>query len=111
MRYLPLLIKVFPFGAFLYYGVKSILQALIPSMRDPDFNRWEIDEGTGDYIEIFGWRKVLRTPHVIAQGYMSDGAASAVAIIVGVICIVIGIIGIRHFTGVPAFIHDPFESS
>lgn len=103
-----LFIKLLPFFLFLYGGIDSILEALFPSLRGPDFNRWEVDEG-GSYINIMGWRKALTPPRVIAQGYMSDGAACAVALVVGVIFIFIAIFGIRHVGGIPEFIPDLFE--
>jgi hypothetical protein len=103
---LTLFFKLLPYLAFLYAGIHSILEVLFPSLRDPDFNRWEVDEGGGSYIRILGWKKMLTPPRVLAQGYMSDGAACAVALVVGVICILIAILGIRHVGGFPGFLPD-----
>ena len=101
--------NVLPFLAFLFAGVFAILEVLFPSLRGPDFNRWEVDEGSGSSITILGWKKMLRPPRVLAQGYMSDGAACAVAIVVGVIFVLLGTFGIRHVTGFPAFVPDVFS--
>ena len=54
-------------------------------LRNPDLNRWEIDEGGGSSLRIMGWKKMLTPPGVIAQGYMSDGVACGVAFTAGVI--------------------------
>ena len=108
MEKLTLFFKLLPFLAFLYWGVFAILEVFFPSLRDPDFNRWEIDEGTGSYIQILGWKKMLTPPRVVAQGYMSDRAACAVAFIAGVVCISIAMFGIRHVTGFPEFFPDFF---
>ena len=48
-------------------------------------------------------------PRVVAQGYMSDGAACAVALIAGVLFILIATFGIRHVSGFPAFFPDLFN--
>jgi len=85
------------------------LEVISPSLRGPDFNRWEVDEGSGSYIRIMGWKKILRPPRVIAQGYMSDSAACTVALVVGVFCILIAAFGIRHVSGFPWFFPDLFE--
>lgn len=51
--------KLIPYLACLVYGAYSILEIFFPSLRDPDFNRWEIDEGSGTTIQIMGWKKML----------------------------------------------------
>lgn len=109
MQATSLLIKLSPFLALLCAGIFSILEVIFPSLRGPDFNRWEVDEGSGSYIEFMGWRKVLRPPRVIAQGYMTDSAACKVAIVVGVFFILIAAFGIRHVGGFPSFFPDLFE--
>lgn len=106
MDLLSLGFKILPFAALLYWGIFSILEVFVPSLRTPDFNRWEIDEGEGSYVQVLGWRKVISPPRVIAQGYMSDRAACSVALIVGVLSILIAILGVRHVGGSPQFIPD-----
>ena len=106
MRWLPLLVKLLPFLAFLAGGIHSILEVLFPVLRGPDYKRWEIDDNSGSYVQILGWTKVIRPPRVIAQGYMSDRAAAVAGIFAGVICILIGALGIRHIGGFPAFLPD-----
>ena len=101
--------RVLPYLVCLYVSVHSLLEAFFPSLRDPDFNRWEVDEGSGSSIQILGWKKMLTPPRVIAQGYMPDGAAFAIAIVVGVICLLIGTFGIRHVSGFPGFLPDLFN--
>lgn len=101
--------RLLPYLAFLYGGIVSILEVLFPSLRDPDFNRWEVDEGGGSYIQILGWKKMLTPPRVLAQGYMSDSAACAVALVAGVIFVLIAMFGIRHVSGFPEFFPDLFE--
>ncbi len=108
MGKLALFFRLLPYLAFLYGGVFSILEVLFPSLRDPDFNRWEVDEGRGSYIQVLGWKKVLRPPRVLAQGYMSDSAACAVALVLGVIFVLIAMFGIRHVSGFPEFFPDLF---
>src|SRR6185437_3094554 len=103
---LALLFRLLPYLAFLYVGIVWILEVLFPSLRDPDFNRWEVDEGGGSYIKILGWKKMLTPPRVLAQGYMPDSAACAVVLVVGIICILIAIFGIRHVSGFPQFFPD-----
>jgi len=105
---LALFFRLLPYLVFLYAGVFSILEVLFPSLRDADFNRWEVDEGGSD-VNILGWKKMLTPPRVLAQGYMSDAAACAVALGVGVICISIAILGVRHVAGFPGFLPDLFE--
>src|SRR6266576_3157032 len=101
MNYVELLWKILPFLFFLYGGIYSILEAIFPKLRDADFNRWEIDEGSGTSVTFLGWKKVLTPPRVLAQGYMSDSAACAVAICSGFLFVAIALIGIRHFAGIP----------
>jgi hypothetical protein len=102
-------LRLLPYLLFLYAGIHSTLEAFFSSLRDPDFNRWEVDEGGGSYIQIMGWKKMLRPPRVMAQGYMSDRAACALAIVAGVICVLIGTFGIRHVSGFPGFLPDLFN--
>jgi hypothetical protein len=85
------------------------LEVLFPSLRDSDFNRWEVDEDNGASIQILGWKKMLTPPRVLAQGYMSENRACAVAIGVGTIFILVAILGIRHVSGFPQFLPDLFE--
>jgi hypothetical protein len=101
--------EVLPCLVFLYAGVFSILEVFFPPLRGPEFGRWEVDEGSGSSVTILGWKKVLRPPRVLAQGYMSEGAACAVAIVVGVILVIIATFGIRHVTGFPEILPDPFS--
>jgi hypothetical protein len=91
------------------WGIVSILEVLFLSLRDPDFNRWEVDEGGGSYIQILGWRKMLTPPRVLAQGYMSDRAACAGALVVGGMFILIAMFGFRHVSGLPEFFPDVFD--
>jgi len=109
MEKLTLLFRLLPYLAFLYGGIVSILEVLFPSLRDPDFNRWEVDDVSGSSIQIMGWKKMLTPPRVLAQGYMPDRAACAVAIVVGVILLLVGIFGIRHVSGFPVFFPDVFD--
>ena len=101
--------RLLPYLVFLYVGIHSILEAFFPSLLDPDFNRWEVDEGGESYIQIMGWKKMLKPPRVIAQGYMPDRAAWTVAVVVGIICVLIGTFGVRHVSGVPGFLPDLFN--
>jgi hypothetical protein len=110
MEKLILLLKLLPYLPFLYIGIFSILEVLFPSLREPDFNRWEIDEVTGTSVQILGWRKVLRPPRVLAQGYMSDKAACATALAFGLLFLSVGAFGIRHVIGLPSFLPDLFEA-
>ena len=87
----------------------SILEVLFPSLRDPDFNRWEVDEDGGSCIQILGWKKTLTPPRVLAQGFMSDGAACAVALVAESSFILIAMFGIRHVSGLPEFFPDVFD--
>jgi hypothetical protein len=101
--------SLLPYLALLGVGIFWILEVLFSSIRDPDFNHWEIDEDGGSYVQVLGWKKVLTPPRVIAQGYMSDRTACKVALVLGIICISIAIFGIRHVSGIPGFIPDLFE--
>ena len=109
MDKLTFFFRLFPYLAFLYAGIHSLLAAFFRSFRDPQFNRWEVDEGTGSYVQILGWRKMLKPPQVMGQGHMSNRAACALAIVVGIICVLIGTFGTRHVSGVPEFIPDLFD--
>jgi hypothetical protein len=101
--------KLIPYFGCLYGGTYAILEVLFPALRDPDFNRWEIDDGSGSYIEVMGWKKVLTPPRVIAQGYMSNRAACTVAVFAGLIFLIIGTLGVRHVSGFPPFVPDVFD--
>jgi hypothetical protein len=109
MGKLTLFFRLLPYLAFLYWGTVSVLEVLFPSLRDPDFNRWEVDESGRSYIQIMGWKKMLTPPRVLAQGYMSDRSACAVALVAGVIFIFIAMFGIRHISGLPALLPDLFD--
>ena len=109
MKSVSFLLSLFPYIVFLCIGVFSVLEVFFPSLRDPDFGRWEVDEGSGSYIQIMGWKKIIAPPRVLAQGFMSDRAACGVALIIGVICILVGIFGIRHVGGLPHLLPDLFE--
>jgi hypothetical protein len=102
-------LRLLPYLLCLYAGIHLILEVFFPSIRDPDFNRWEVDEGGESYIQIMGWKKMLRPPRVIAQGYMPDRAACALAIVVGAILVLVGTFGIRHVSGFPGFLPDLFN--
>lgn len=95
-----------PYLAAAGYGVYTVAEVFIPSLRDSQFNRWEIDDNSGSYIEIMGWRKVLTPPRVIAQGYLSDRTACAIALAVGAACIGLAFMGIRHVAGIPESFPD-----
>ena len=101
--------KLLPYLSLLYAGVYWILEAIFPSLRDPNFNRWEIDESGGAYVQVMGWRKVLTPPRIVAQGYMSDNAACVSAIVGGALFVTIAVFGIRHTAGFSALITDLFE--
>jgi hypothetical protein len=105
---LTFFLRLLPFLGFLYAGIFSILEVLFPSLRDPDFNRWELDEDTNSYIQVMGWKKMLTPPRVLAQGYMSNGAACTVALVGGVFFLAIAMFGIRHVAGLPEFLPDLF---
>jgi hypothetical protein len=109
MEKLRFFLRLLPYLACLYGGVVSILEVFSPSLRDPDFNRSEVDEGGGSYIGVMGWEKMLTPPRVITQGYMSDSAACAVAIVAGVILVLIAMFDIRHVSGFPEFFPDLFN--
>ena len=80
----------------------QLLEVFIPSLRSPDFSRWEIYETTGTSVTIGPWKKVLSPPRVIANGYLSEAMACNVALAVGILFILIGVVGFRHTTGFPA---------
>jgi hypothetical protein len=101
--------KALPFALFLGYGAYAILEVFFPSLRSSDFNRWEIDEGSGTTIQIMGWRKVLSPPRVLASGYLSERGACRVALCFGTVFVAIGVFGIRHATGVPSWFSDLFS--
>jgi hypothetical protein len=101
-------LKLVPCLVFLYVGIYSILEVIFPFLRGPNFNRWEVDVRVGPSVNIMGWIMILTRPRVSAYRYMSDSAACVVALVVGVICILGAILGIRHVVGVPEFIPDLF---
>jgi hypothetical protein len=103
---LTFFLRLLPYLLCLCAGIHWILEAFFPSLRDPDFNRWEVDEGAESYVQIMGWKKVLTPPRVIAQGYMPDGVACALATVVGIIVVLFGTFGIRHVSGFPGFLPD-----
>jgi hypothetical protein len=109
MELLSLFFRLLPYLVLLCAGAFSILEVFFPSLRNPDFNRWEVDEGGGSYVEVMGWRKMLRPPRVLAQGHMSDTAACALALVVGVLFVLIAIFGIRNVSGLPEFLPDLFD--
>lgn len=106
MEKLAFFLRLLPYLLFLYAGVVSILEVFFPSLRDPNFGRWGVDEGDGSYVKILGWKKMLTPPRVVARGYLSDGAACAVGLIIGVLFTLIATFGIRHVSGFPAFLPD-----
>jgi hypothetical protein len=108
MENVTLFFRLLPYLGCISWGIYSVLEVYFPSLRDPDFNRWEVDEGSGSSIQILGWRKVLTPPRVLAQGYLSDSTACAIALIAGAILIFIGMLGIRHVSGLPEFLPDLF---
>ena len=110
MEKVVLFLRLSPYLAFLFWGVYAILEVIFPSLRDPDFNRWEIDADSGAYVEIAGWKKALTPPRVLARGHMSDRAACTVALVAGIIFILVAIFGIRHTSGFPTFFPDVFGS-
>jgi hypothetical protein len=109
MEKLRFFFRILPCLACLYAGVFSIAEVLFPSLRDPDFNRWEVDDDGGSYIQILGWKKKLTPPRVLAQGYISDSAACVVALVGGVILLLVATFGIRHVIGFPGFLPDLFN--
>lgn len=108
MEKLTLLFRLLPYLAFLYGGTFAILEVLFPSLRDPDFNRWEVDDASGTTVQVLGWKKIITPPRVLAQGYVSDSTACVLAIAVGVIFISVGTFGVRHVSGFPGFLPDLF---
>lgn len=101
--------KVLPFAACLGYGAYAIVEVFFPSLRNSDFNRWEVDEDSGASIQIMGWKKVLSPPRVLASGYLSERAACTVAFCFGTVFIAIGVFGIRHVVGTPTWLPDLFS--
>jgi hypothetical protein len=108
MEILSLLWKTLPFILLLSYGVYDILEVIFPSLRSPDFNRWEIDEDSGTSIRIMGWKKALSPPRVLASGYLSERAACTLSLLLGAFFVAIGVLGIRHAAGIPNWIPDLF---
>jgi amino acid transporter len=100
------IVRCLPSFTLTALGVYSVLEVFFPALREPNFNRWQIEDDSASSIQILGWRKVLRPPRVIAQGYMSEAAACTVAISIGALFIIVGFFGIRHASGVPALIPD-----
>jgi hypothetical protein len=109
MEILLLLFRLFPALAAVGYGTYAILEVFFPSLRDSNFNQWEVDD-SGSYIQVLGWRKVLRPPRVIAQGYMSDSTACTVSFCFGTFLIIVGFVFIRHIAGMPQSLPDIFSS-
>jgi len=110
MNNLTLLVELLPFAGAFIAGLYFIAEVFIPSLRPRDFNRWEVDEGGSEVdvnVAFWQWRKVLTPPRVVAQGYMSNRAACTVAVVAGLVCICIAVLGVRHLTGFPNFIPDP----
>ena len=101
--------KVLPFALLLAYGAYTILEVFFPSLRNPDFNQWEIDENRGATIQIMGWKKALSPPRVLARGYLSERAACTVGLCIGTVFVVIGVFGIRHTIGIPLWFPDLFN--
>jgi len=106
MQFVHRLFALATFVGFMSAGLYAILEVFIPALRGPDFNRWEVDEESGSYVQIMGWRKMLQPPRVLAQGYMSNSAACITGLLTGVIFFLIGVAGIRHVAGVPRFLPD-----
>lgn len=96
-----IIFRCLPFFAMVGYGVYYLLEVVFPSLRDKDFNYWEVDNNSGSYLNLLGWRIVLVPPRVLAQGYLSDNAACAVAIGVGIFLIVLGLAAVHKIAGVP----------
>ncbi|HKF21477.1 MAG TPA: hypothetical protein VKE93_07905 [Candidatus Angelobacter sp.] len=107
MNTASVLFHCLPYFLSTAYGIYTLLEVFFPSLRDANFNHWEIDVG-GSYTQTLGWRKVLKPPRVIAQGYMSNRSACAMAMAVGVFFIVVGFFGIRHESGIPEVFPDFF---
>lgn len=95
-----------PFLALLGYGVYSILEVIFPRLRNSDFNRWEIDADSGNYIQILGWRKMLSPPRALARGRLSDRAACNLSLAFGIFLITIAVVAIRHIAGFPSGLPD-----
>ena len=105
-----LLLRLLPAFSAVGYGAYAVLEVFFPSLRDPNFNQWEVTDDGGGYIEIMGWRKALRPPRLIAQGYMSNRTACTLSFCVGTFLIIIGFIFIRHIAGMPQSLPDIFSS-
>ena len=105
-----LLFHLLPAFAMVAYGTYLILEVFFPSLRDPDFNRWEVDDNSGSSIQILGWKKVLTPPRVMAQGYFSESTACRISMALGIVMIVAGFLLIRHIAGVPGFFPDFFSN-
>ncbi|HEV7675155.1 MAG TPA: hypothetical protein VGQ12_11550 [Candidatus Angelobacter sp.] len=106
-----LLFRLLPAFTIVGYATYSILEVFFPSLRDPDFNRWEVDDNSGSSIQILGWKKVLTPPRVIAQGYFSDSTACAISLTLGIVMILAGFLLIRHMAGFPESFPDLFDYS
>jgi hypothetical protein len=100
--------RMLPFIAFVIYGVYLIAEVFIPSIRSSDFDKWEIDAGNEISITVLGWTKILSNPRVLASGYLSERSASGLSLAIGLLLVSIGILGIRHVTGIPPWIPDLF---
>jgi len=100
-----LLVRLLPAFSLVAYGTYAILEAFFPSLREPGFNYWDV-ETEGEYVQVLGWRKVLKPPRVIAEGYLSDFSACAVSISAGLVMVIIGFMIIRHTAGIPESMPD-----
>jgi hypothetical protein len=101
-----LLFRLLPAFVFVGYGVYSIVEIFFPSLREPDFNHWDIEIGRDDYVQVPGWRKVFKPARVIAEGYMSDSAACTISALAGLFLIIVGFAMIRHTAGIPEGVPD-----
>src|SRR5215467_5778361 len=108
MNTASILLHCLPYFLLTAYGIYAVLEVFFPALRETNFNRWQIDDDSGSSMQILGWRKVLRPPRVIAQGYMSERTACTVAMSFGVLFILLGALGIRHVSGVPESLPDFF---
>ncbi|HEY1937846.1 MAG TPA: hypothetical protein VGJ33_07930 [Candidatus Angelobacter sp.] len=109
METASLLFHLLPAFVLTGYGTYAVLEVFFPSLRDADFNRWEVDDNSGSYVEIMGWRKMLKPPRVIAQGYLSERSACLFSFTVGTLMIAIGLLLIRHLAGIPQSFPDWFN--
>lgn len=110
METASLLFHLLPAFLMVAYGTYFVLEVFFPSLRDPDFDRWEVDDNSGSSIQILGWKKVITPPRVIAQGYLSEGTACGISLTIGMVLIVAGFLVIRHVAGVPESLPDLFNS-